>query len=243
MPPKAALRGLCPFQTGPAAPRAGSGGLLLTGKYPGKVQKPGKGSRLAERERLERAQAPGGRVNGGRALNTGGMLRAGRQQGLKRRVQAAAPAGVLRAPALPGTKICADTIWMQVPYKHETLRAYAEATEKGGGFNGTGRTCFFGATGQGCPGVLPRAGELPLWGRHKGKDGRPSGFASAGAGRRPRRKGKGAFGWARRDKKKKPGLCACAPRRHVPGVCAGPAGSAVHRGVYCVEKRRAAARA
>ena len=121
--------------------------------------------------------------------------------------------------------------------------AIAEATEKGGGFNGTGRTCFFGATGQGCPGVLPPAGELPLWGRHKGKDGRPSGFASAGAGRRPRRKGKGAFGWARRDKKKKPGLCACAPRRHVPGVCAGPAGSAVHRGFYCVEKRRAAARA
>ncbi|PWL88977.1 MAG: hypothetical protein DBY17_02535 [Oscillospiraceae bacterium] len=49
MPPKAALRGLCPFQTGLAAPRAGSEGLLLAGKYPGKVQKPGKSSRLAER--------------------------------------------------------------------------------------------------------------------------------------------------------------------------------------------------
>lgn len=107
---------------------------------------------------------PGGRVNGGRALNTGGMLRAGRQQGLKRRVQAAAPAGVLRAPALPGTKICADTIWMQVPYKHETLRAYAEATEKGGGFNGTGRTCFFGATGRGCP-EFSRGGRTPIMGQ------------------------------------------------------------------------------
>lgn len=52
----------------------------------------------------EWAQATGGCVNGGRALNTGGMMRAGRQQGLKGRVQAAAPAGVLRAPALPGTK-------------------------------------------------------------------------------------------------------------------------------------------
>ena len=47
--PKAALRGLCTFQTGPAAPRAGSKGLLLAGKYPGKVHKPGKGSRMAER--------------------------------------------------------------------------------------------------------------------------------------------------------------------------------------------------
>lgn len=31
-------------------------------------------------------------------------MRAGRQQGLKERVQAAAPAEVLRAPALPGTE-------------------------------------------------------------------------------------------------------------------------------------------
>lgn len=52
----------------------------------------------------EWAQATGGCVNGGRALNTGGMMRAGRQQGLKGHVQAAGQAGVLRAPALPGTK-------------------------------------------------------------------------------------------------------------------------------------------
>ena len=65
----------------------------------------------------------------------------------------------------------------------------------------------------------------------------PSGFASAGAGGRARRKGKGAFGRARRGKKKKPGLWARVPRRHVPGVCAGPAGSAVHRGCLLYTSR------